>query len=147
MEDKSPATSKTKWTDATTQAVTPTTPTKLHDFSDTHIDKDCQSLTGLYDNELFFNCKFKDLQGLTLKDCDLNRSQFLTEDIREALGFTLTLACPSFKNVEYSPLLFDLFLTMAVISRGNDEKRQKLVDVIGKERLIEILRIINSLER
>lgn len=119
----------------------------LHDFAASHIDQDCTKITGHHENELFFNCEFDDLRGLTLKDCDLNRSRFTTSDLRKALGFTLTLGCHSFDKVEYSELLFDLFLLMAYKSKGNDAKREKLLDVIGRERAEQLLRILSRLER
>lgn len=119
----------------------------LRKFSKIHIKEDNKDTTGLHENELFFECEFKKLNGLTLKDCDLNRSKFVTDDLRDALGFTLTLDCNSFTNVEYSPLLFDLFLLMAYKSKGNDEKRDKLLDVIGRERAEKLLRILSFLER
>lgn len=120
--------------------------TALRQFSELHIDEDCRDLTGQHENGLFFNCKFEKLNGLTLKDCDLNRSQFVTETLRDALGLTLTLDCFSFKGVELSPLLFDLLLLMLHISAGNDEKRERLLDVIGQHRAAQLLRIIEGLE-
>jgi hypothetical protein len=120
---------------------------KVHEFSSITIDSDCQGVSGLHDNELFFNCVFKKLNGLTLKNCDLNGSKFITDDLRDALGFTLTLDCHSFSNVEYSELLFDLFLLMAYKSKGNDVKREKLLDVVGKERAEKLLNILAWLER
>jgi hypothetical protein len=120
---------------------------KVHEFSSITIDSDGQGVSGLHDNELFFNCVFKKLNGLTLKNCDLNGSKFITDDLRDALGFTLTLDCHSFSNVEYSELLFDLFLLMAYKSKGNDVKREKLLDVVGKERAEKLLNILAWLER
>jgi hypothetical protein len=119
----------------------------LHSFAALHMDKDYTNETGVHDNELFFNCKFKKLNGLTLKDCDLNRSEFITDDIRDALGFTLTLNCMSFNHVQYSELLFDLLLLLLSKTKGNDEKREKLLDVVGRERANKLLRILNTLER
>lgn len=119
----------------------------LRDFSAFHLDKDCTGITGHHKNELFFNCTFKKLNGLVLEDCDLNQSKFETDDLRDALNFTLTLNCHSFAGVEYSPLLFDLFLLMAIKSKGNDEKREKLLDVIGRERAEKLLRVLKHLER
>ncbi len=119
---------------------------KLRDFKATHIDENLEGISGLHENELFHNCTFKKLRGLTLKDCVLSKSKFTTDDIRDALGFTLTLDCLSFHRVEFSELLFDLFLVLAIKSKGNDEKRKKLVDVIGKERVLELLHQMSDLE-
>lgn len=121
-------------------------PPSVRQFSERHIDEDCEGITGHHENGLFFNCTFRKLSGLTLKDCDLNGSAFLTDRLRDALGFTLTLNCHSFDNVEYSPLLFDLFLLMAYKSKGNDDKREKLLDVIGRERAEKLLEILKRLE-
>jgi hypothetical protein len=119
----------------------------LRDFNAIHIDKDyTEGLPGIHENELFFNCKFRNLKDLTLKNCDLNKSEFLTEDIREALGFTVTLDCFSFKDVKYSDLLFDLFLVLAIKSASDPAKRQKLVDLVGHKRVKEILLAIARLE-
>ena len=118
----------------------------LRVFDEQHIREDCSQLAGTYDNGLFYGCTFDNLNGLTLKDCDLNASTFITETIREALGFTLSLNCLSFKNVEYSPLLFDLFLCLVAMSRGNDEKRAKLAEVVGKERFEALSRILGCVE-
>lgn len=115
-------------------------------FTKTQIDADCQDLHGKHENELFFNCTFKKLNGLTLKDCVLTQSKFLTDDIEDALGFTMTLDCMSFKDVEFSELLFDLFLTLAIMSKGNTAKRQKLVEIVGKDRVRAILAILANLE-
>lgn len=101
----------------------------------------------MHDNELFFNCTFKRLNDLTLKDCVLSHSKFTTDNIQDALGFTLTLDCFSFKDVEFSPLLFDLFLLMAIQSKGNTEKRQQLIQLLGKDRVVELLGMLARAER
>lgn len=122
----------------------------LRDFADQHIDKDytAQRFTGFHENELFFNCTFKDVRGVTFKDCDLNHSRFLAERPEEVLGVTVTLGdCNTFDNVEFSPFLFDLYLVMLLKSKGNDAKRKALVSLIGKDRVIEILRKFKELER
>jgi hypothetical protein len=119
----------------------------LVDFQLRHIDEDCESIEGFHEKELFFNCVFKNLNGLTLKDCDLNKSKFLTDRVEDALGFTLTLDCNSFQDVEYSELLFDLLLVLIAKTKGNTEKRRKIVDILGKNRVLELLQSLSSLER
>lgn len=118
----------------------------LRNFSEMHIKEDCRQLTGKHSNGLFYGCEFEHLNGLTLEDCDLNASTFSTEKIKDALGFTLSLQCLSFRGVEFSPLLFDLFLTLATLSVGNDEKREKLKEVIGRERYEALYRILQGTE-
>lgn len=118
----------------------------LRNFNTSHIDEDCSGVTGFHENELFFNCGFTNLRGLTLKDCDLNKSYFNPQKIQEALGFTVTLDCHSFADVELNPLAFDLIICLLLKTKGNTEKRKKLVDVIGKERLLQLLREMSTLE-
>jgi hypothetical protein len=119
----------------------------LHKFRRLHIDKDLKSGTlGFREDELFFNCDFNDLRGVTLKDCDLNGSRFHTDKVQDALGFTMTLDCKSFDNVEYSPFLFDLLLVLMMKTKGNDSKRRKLLQVLGEDRAREILTQLKGLE-
>lgn len=119
----------------------------LRAFNASHIDEDNTSLSGMHENELFFNCTFDKLNGLTLKDCVLSHSKFTTNNIKDALGFTLTLDCFNFKDVEFSPLLFDLYLLMAIQSSGNTEKRKKLIEILGKDRVVELLGMLSRAER
>jgi hypothetical protein len=119
----------------------------LREFKAVHIDQDYSSgITGLHENELFYNCTFDKVTGLTLKDCVLENSKFKTSKLSDVVGFTLTLGdCNSFENVEYSDFLFDLYLVMAIKSAGNTEKRKKLIELVGKERVIEILRQFSTI--
>jgi len=118
----------------------------LREFDAKHIDEDCRSLSGTHENELFFNCVFDKLNGLNLIGCDLNQSKFKTSSIKDAMGFSMTLSCLSFKGVEYSPLLFDLLLTLITLSVGNDEKRRKVAQIIGPEKLAAMKRVLGVLE-
>jgi hypothetical protein len=118
----------------------------LRTFSEIHIDEDCQDLTGNHENGLFFNCKFSNVRGLTLKNCDLNKSKFLTDSVKDALDFTVTLNCHSFRDVELSPLMFDLMLSLLTMTTGNDEKRKQLLDVIGQGRAAALLRVLGGME-
>lgn len=111
-----------------------------------HIDEDCRHLKGHHKGDVFANCTFENLNGLTLEKCDLSRSKFATDSLRDALDFTVTLNCLSFNKVEMSPLLFDLMLCMLMKTAGNDQKRQQLVSVVGHTRAKEILLAINRLE-
>ena len=118
----------------------------LHTFSETHIDEDCSRLDGSHENGLFFNCKFDRLVGLTLKDCELNQSEFETDSISKALGFTMTLGCKSFRGVRLSSLLFDLVLCLLTMGKGNDSKREKLKDVVGRDRYDALMRVLRVTE-
>lgn len=119
----------------------------LRQFSEIHIDEDRSELHSVQlDNALLHGCTFRDLRGVVLKDCVLNRSKFTTESVREALGFTLTLDCHSFNDVEFSPLLFDLLLFLLTTSAGNDDKRKRLADLLGKERVGAFEKVLRSVE-
>lgn len=116
-------------------------------FKEIHIDKDLTWLHSVQlENSLLFNCTLKDLRNLTLKNCDLNRSSFVTDKVSDALGFTLTLDCGSFNNVEYSPLLFDLLLYLLTTTKGNDEKREQLVGLLGKGKTDAFERLLRNVE-
>jgi hypothetical protein len=118
----------------------------LHRFNKEHIDEDCENLTGRFQNELFFNCRFKKLSNLVLENCELNRSEFSTDSVRDALGLTMTLSCKSFRGVYLSPMLFDLYLLLAYMTCGNDLKREKLLDVIGRPRAAALLEVLKATE-
>jgi hypothetical protein len=120
----------------------------LREFSAIHIDENCENLTGFHENALFYNCTFRNLRGLTLKDCVLTKSKFLTDKVEDALGFTISIGdCLSFADVEYSPLLFDMNLLMLIKTAGNTEKREALIKLLGRDRVHELLTKFKSLER
>lgn len=119
----------------------------LHKFDDEFIDKDLSNkLLGEYDNVLFYNCVFDNISNVRLINCDLNRSNFKTNSIEKCRNFAVTLECKSFTNVQLSEFLFDLLLTLIYKTKGNDSKRRKLMEVIGKDRLKEIMSLIEDLE-
>jgi hypothetical protein len=119
----------------------------LRQFAGVHIDEDCAEMHSVqFDNHLFHGCVFDDLRGLTLKDCVLDRSKFKTDSVRKALGFTLTLDCHSFKDVQFSPLLIDLLLYLLTTTKGNDEKREQVVGLLGKERVHAFERLLKGVE-
>lgn len=120
---------------------------KLTEFSETHIDENCEDLAGTKDRALFFNCTFKRVRDLTLTHCDLNQSKFTTDRLDDMLGFTVTLDCNTFSNVELSPLMFDSLLALLIKSKGNTDKRRQLIDVIGRDRLRSILSDMSTLEQ
>jgi hypothetical protein len=122
-------------------------PNTLRQFTQVHIDEDLSNLKGTFENALFFNCKFHSLNGLTLKNCVLDHSHFTASDPKDLLGFTLTLDCFSFEDVELSETVFDTLLLLLCKSKGNTEKRKKIIEqVVGHERSIEILRQLKALE-
>jgi hypothetical protein len=117
-------------------------------FVATHIDQDLTGgWLGHHENELFFNCKLKDVRGAVLKDCKLQSSAFVTDSLEDLLGITLTLDCGSFANVEFSPLVFDAMLMLLIKTKGNVEKRKKLIEVLGEARVRELLWAFKGLEK
>ena len=118
----------------------------LRVFTEQHIDEDLTAIDRDFDNALLVNCKFKNLRGLTFKNCDLNYSEFLTDRIEDLLGFTLTLDCNSFQNVTLSETIFDVLLLLLFKTKGNDTKRRKLLEVIGKEKAEALLKQLELLE-
>lgn len=115
-------------------------------FSEINIDKDCRDTIGFHDNALFFNCKFNNIKGLTLKNCDLNQSSFEVEDIKDALGFTVTLDCFSFNGVKLSPELFDLYLLLLCQTQGNELKIEAVKKIIGKRKAEKMLKLLRRIE-
>jgi hypothetical protein len=119
----------------------------LRQFSSTHIGEDCRTLKGRYENALFHNCQFEDLNDLELINCVLRESTFITTDPAQALRLTLTLNCNSFHRVKLSPELFDLLALMLCKTEGNDDKRQAIVDhVIGRKQARQIFFQLSDLE-
>jgi len=114
----------------------------LKSFKKQYISEELQEITGIHENELFFDCTFHKLSGLTLKNCDLNQSRFTTKRVRDALGLTLTLDCHSFSGVEFSPELFDMMLALLTLSKGNDSKKEKLVDIIGQKKYTSLYKLL-----
>lgn len=118
----------------------------LRQFKETHIDEDLTQTATDYDNALLFGCLFDDLRGRTFKNCDMNRSRVLTGDVQKLLGFTVTLDCHSFKNVELSETVFDVLLLLLFSTKGNDSKRRKLLRVIGRDRASMLRKQLEVLE-
>lgn len=118
----------------------------LRKYSASRVGVDCSTLEGVHDNALFYECTFDKLNGLTLRDCVLHSSKLITSRIKDALGFTVTLGCHSFRGVELSPLLFDLMLCLLYMTVGNNEKREKLLDVLGRDHAAGLLKALRRIE-
>lgn len=88
----------------------------------------------------------QNLAGATLKDCVLRGTRLDITKAADVLNFTVTLNCHSFNNVELSDYLFDLYLVLLLKTKGNTEKRRKLIDIIGKDRVYSILKELEQLE-
>jgi len=118
----------------------------LRHFTEQHIDEDLTKTATSYENALLFNCKFKDLRGKSFINCDLNQSQFLTDTVADLLGFSITLDCHSFENVELSELIFNLILLLLYKTKGNDKKRKMLLAIVGYDEARRILEQLETLE-
>jgi hypothetical protein len=117
-------------------------------YSEKHYDEALPRLSGHHENGLFFNCQFDDIRGLTLKDCVLTRSEFVTDTVAKAIGFTMSVGdCNTFADVKYSELLFDLLLCQMIKTKGNTEKRRKLVELLGRDRVHQLLSELERLNR
>lgn len=121
-------------------------PFTIKDQDCTHIRQDCSNLVGHFTNHVFYDCIFKNFNGLVLEHCDLNNSRFVADTLEDALGLTVTLDCLSFNEVELSPLVFDLMLCLLIKTKGNADKRSKLLEVLGRDRAKELLNKMKTLE-
>lgn len=118
----------------------------LRTWSGVHVDERFPALSGRHNNELFYNCEFNKIANLSLTNCCLDKSKFLATELRDVLGFSVTLNCHSFSDVELSETIFDAILVLLLKTKGNTEKRRKLIDVIGRDRLAVLLKEMSTLE-
>ena len=123
-----------------------TSPSKPREYSETHIGEDCSHLRGRFFNALFYDCTFSRCDGLELSNCVLENSKLTATEPEDILGVSLTLNCHTFKNLELSPDAFDLLLLLICKMKGNTEKRRAIIDIVGRERTIELLRRMRTLE-
>ena len=122
-------------------------PSKLRTYKEVHIGEAFPVLSGDHTNELFYNCSVDKVAGLTLKHCVLSGTQFVTQGIKNLLGLTVTLDCNTFNNVEFSADMFDLMLLLLCKTKGNTEKRAKLIEVVGRDRAYQLLKQMEYLEK
>lgn len=119
----------------------------LREFSEIYIDKDLRNIKkGHYKNCLFFSCTFDDISNIVFEDCVLTNSKFIGDSPNKCLNFTLTLNCQSFKGAELSETIFNLLLFLLTSTKGNDTKRRKLIDLVGKEKIEEMSKILERIE-
>lgn len=117
----------------------------LRDFNKTYVDKQVQ-LRGEIHNTLLHNCEIADLRGVTLLNCDLNQSKILIDDINKLQGFACTMDCGTFRNVTLSETVFDCLVMLLYSTKGNDNKRRKLIDVVGKDKMKELAEQMESID-
>ena len=119
----------------------------LHKFDGLHFDEDCTQLKGHFENHLFSRCKFRDLSGLTLKNCVLRESMFEPQTLREAMGFTVSMECGTFYKAKPNRLMLEMLLMLVLQTEGNEELRQNIVDhVLGREKAHQLYELIRNLE-
>ena len=119
----------------------------LRQFSSIHIGEDCRALKGRFENALFNRCRFGNLNDLELINCVLFESTFESTEPSDALRFSVTLDCNTFNGIQMSSQFFDLLLLMLCKTKGNDEKRQAIVDhVIGRKAAREMFVKLSHLE-
>jgi hypothetical protein len=100
------------------------------------------------DGAIFYDCTFKKLNGATLKNCTLHSSKFAMTKPEDIIGLTVTMDCNTFKELEFSPEVFDLLLLLICRSKGNNAKRLAIIEhVVGHDRAIQLLKYTELLER
>lgn len=118
----------------------------LRKFRAVFVEHDCSGMSGEFRDSLFFRCRFKKLNGLSLINCDLNQSSFDVDSVADAQGLTISLNCHSFRGVRLSPLLFELMLYLLSITAGNDNKRQQLVGIIGIDKASAFSKLLDKVD-
>lgn len=113
---------------------------RLRDYHAIHIDEHIPVLTGYHENVLYYNCKIDSAKDAHLHNCVLTASSFLPQTLHDIQGLTLTLDCHSFVDVELSEAALDYLLMLLVKTRGNNEKREKIIEAIGgKAKVVALL--------
>ena len=116
-------------------------------FSEISISADCRLFSGIEKvNALLYDCEFEKLDNCSLINCDLNNSKINPKTLKDLLNLTLTLNCHSFKNVELNELAFDSLLMLLCLTKGNDLKKQKLIEIIGNKKFEAYKKIFGDLE-
>lgn len=80
------------------------------------------------------------------KNCVLTESKVTAKGIDKLLGLTVTLDCNTFGDVELSEDMFDLLLLLLCKGKGNNEKRAKLLALVGEDRAYSLLKQMAYLE-
>jgi hypothetical protein len=96
---------------------------------------------------LLYGCKLENLRGTLLAHCCLAESQIAPRTIEDMVGFTVTLDCFSWKDVQLNELALDLMLYLLTLGKGNDEKRAMLKRMIRPEHLLELESDFERLQR
>src|SRR6185503_2882822 len=121
--------------------VLPNGRSSLRSWTEIHIREDNVVLEPrVYRDALFRECVITKCSGATLINCCLAESKFDIHRVEDMLGFTVTMDCGSFANVELSDQVFDHLLLLLIREKGNKEKRLKLIEALGgKRKVAELL--------
>lgn len=110
--------------------------------------KDNQSLDishKSYVRVLFKNCRFVKVRGSQLINCTLQFCTLDPVDVRELVGFTATINCPTFYKCKLSPLALNCMLFL--FSNGADPvEKARVRSVIPKQQVALFEKIYPDLE-
>lgn len=120
----------------------------LRAFVEKHIDEEFTDVPSPKTKAEFYDCTFHKLNGATLKDCTMHGSKFVMTKPEDIIGLTLTMDCFFFTELELSPEVFDMLLLLICKTKGNTQKRLKIIeDIVGHDRAVTILNEMKHLER
>ena len=106
-----------------------------------HIDEDLGDVSGRhFENELFCRCRVTGIAHARFIDCDLRNSSLDVNDLRKLIGAVVSLSCYTFDSVALSRLSFDAFLFLLSLTKGNDDKRQRLQELIDPQHMMYLRR-------
>lgn len=119
----------------------------LRQFSSKHIDKTFETITGTFENALFFNCTFHNVRNARFINCDLNQSRFVSERPEDFMGLVVSLDCFTFGNIELSETAILCLLAMILKTRGNTTLRKTILSATDHEKMFTLLKRFTTLER
>lgn len=112
----------------------------LRKWKAVHIEEHIPHLTGRHEDELFYRCAIDNLRGAVLINCCMTECKYNIQEIEDMQNVVMGLDCQHFSNVELSEKAFDYMALLLVRTRGNTEKRLKIIEALGgKERVRDLL--------
>jgi hypothetical protein len=112
-----------------------------------HIDETFETITGTFENALFFNCTFHDVRNAQFINCDLNQSRFVSDKPEDFMGLVVSLDCFSFSNIELSETAILCLLAMILKTKGNTALRKTILAATDHNKMFTLLKSFNTLER
>lgn len=78
----------------------------------------------------------------------MQQSSIRPKRTEDGFGLTLTLDCYSFDEVDVNEVFLDGILYLLTLTRGRDtdEKREAIIDLIGREKYLKMRRHFENLE-